>query len=115
MSLSHFIVSFFEPASPASARRSSRSTSGQSSALLATPPNSYNPELDILVSCLESKVPPNLCLLSTAHTTALHATFPSDMDEPDPKSQKEIDLLPPDKAKCFNDATLTEFLGMKAK
>jgi hypothetical protein len=108
-------VSFFEPASSGPAKRSSRSTPGPSSALLATPPNSYNPELDILMSCLESKVPPSLCLLSTARTTALHATFPSDMDEPDPKSQKEIDLLPPDKAQRFNDATLNEFLGMKAK
>jgi hypothetical protein len=108
-------VSFFEPASSGPATRSSRSNPGPSSALLATPPNSYNPELDILMSCLESKVPPSLCLLSTARTTALHATFPSDLDGPDPKSQKEIDLLPPDKAKRFNDATLNEFLGMKAK
>ena len=108
-------ISFFQPASSRPASRSSRSTHGPSSALLTTMPTRHNPELDILMSCLESGVPSSTCLLSTARTTALHATFPSDFDEPDPKSQKEINLLPPNKAKRFNDATLTEFLGMKAK
>ncbi len=78
-------------------------------------PNEYNPELDILLSCLESKVSPDLCLLSSARFTALHQAYPSDLEGRDPKSQKEIDNLPPAEAKRFNDATLNEFNGMKKK
>jgi hypothetical protein len=105
--------------------RSSRNTTSQSSNPTLSPttvlsalmqsPDEYNPELDILLSCLESKVPPDLCLLSSARTTALHQAFPVDLEGRDPRSQKEIDNLPPDEAKRFNDATLTEFNGMKKK
>jgi hypothetical protein len=53
--------------------------------------------------------------MSTPGTTALHTTFCGEFDQPDPKSQKEIDKLPPEHQKRYNDATMTEFLGMKAK
>ncbi len=97
-----------QPANPVS------SPSTVLSAILQSP-DVYNPELDILLSCLESKVPADLCLLSTRRTTALHAAFPIDLEGRDPKSQKEIDNMNPAEAKRFNDATLTEFNGMKKK
>jgi transposase InsO family protein len=124
------LASFFQvPDSqrPGYNTRRNRNTASQSSnptlsptkvlsALMQSPDvNEYNPELDILLSCLESKIPPGLCLLSSARSTALHQTFPVDLEGRDPKSQKEIDNLPPDEAKRFNDATLTEFNGMKKK
>ena len=40
---------------------------------------------------------------------------PIGLDEKDPKSQKEIDRMPPAKAKRFNMATQKEFQGMKSK
>ncbi len=82
---------------------------------MATSPEKYNDELDTLLSCLESKIPPDLCLMSTPRTSALHATFPGDIDGRDPKSQREIDQLPPEEAKRYNDATRAEFNGMKKK
>ena len=58
---------------------------------------------------------PNLCRFSKSHqlfkdlkdaapgpmpwTSALHAAFPGDIDGQDPKSQREIDQLPPEEAK----------------
>jgi hypothetical protein len=108
-------ASFLKTVTPSTTGRATRSISGLPSTLFATSPERINPKLDIFMSCLESQVPPNLCILSTPRTTALHATFPGDLDGLDPKSQKEIDLLPLDEAKRFNDATLQEFLGMKAK
>jgi hypothetical protein len=39
-----------------------------SSLLLTMIPEEYNAELDTLLSCLESKIPPDLCLLSTPRT-----------------------------------------------
>jgi hypothetical protein len=38
-----------------------------------------------------------------------------DLNVPDPKSQREIDRMSPEKAKRFNDATLNEVKGMKNK
>ncbi len=121
-------VSFFQVPDPPQNgpnRRSSRNISLQSSNPALSPttvlstliqsPDKYNPELDILLSCLESKVSPDRCLLSSARTTALHQVFPDGLKGRDPKSQKEIDSLPPAEAKRFNDATLTEFNGMKKK
>jgi hypothetical protein len=109
-------VSFFQTPPPVDGpnRRSSRNTS-TAPALLAASPETYNPALDTLMSSIESRVPPDLCLMSTPSTTALHATFSGELDGPDPKSQKEINNLPPEQAKRYNDATMTEFLGMKAK
>jgi hypothetical protein len=108
---------------PGPNRRSSRKVPLSSTAVPATKilsalmpsPDGYNPELDTLLSCLESKVPPDLCLLSSSRTTALHEAFPADLDRRDPKSQKEIDALSPAEAERYNDATITEFLGMKNK
>jgi transposase InsO family protein len=118
-------ISFFQvPATTLSPnRRSSRNVPQSSTEVPATKvlsafmpsPDGYNPELDTLLSCLESKVPPDLCLLSSKRTTALHEAFPADLDGRDPKSQKEIDALSPTEAKRYNDATITEFLGMKKK
>ncbi len=44
--------------------------------------------------------------------TALAAEI--DLTVPDPKSQREIDRLSPQKHKLFNDATLNEVKGMKS-
>jgi hypothetical protein len=119
-------ISFFQvpETQPGSARRSARIAT-QTSAMNIAPskvlsalmkaPDEYNAELDTLLSCLESKAPPDLCLLSTPRTSALHATFPGDLNGRDPKSQREIDQLPPEEAKRYNDATLAEFNGMKKK
>jgi hypothetical protein len=97
-------------------RRSSRIAHNvPAPALIATSPEVYDPALDILMSSLESRISPDLCLMSTPGTTALHTTFCGEFDQPDPKSQKEIDKLPPEHQKRYNDATMTEFLGMKAK
>jgi hypothetical protein len=119
-------TSFFQvlPTAQGPERRSSR-IQAQSTIKPTTPatilsiltmiPEKYNDELDNLLSCLESKVPPALCLMSTPRTSALHATFSGEIDGRDPKSQKEIDLLPPEEAKRYNDATIAEFNGMKKK
>ncbi len=96
-------------------RRSSRvAHNAPAPALLASSPETYDPAIDILMSSLESRIPPDLCLMSTPSTTALHTTFSGEFDEPDPKSQKKIDQLPPEHQQRYNDATMTEFLGMKA-
>ncbi len=50
--------------------------------------------------------------MSIPRTSALHAAF---FDGQDPKSQREIDQLPPEEAKRYNDATRAEFNGMKKK
>jgi hypothetical protein len=118
-------VSFFQvPAiTPGPNRRSSRNLPLSSTDVPATKvlsalmpsPDGYNPELDTLLYGLESKVPPDLCLISSQRTTALHEAFPADLDGRDPKSQKKIDALSPTEAKRYNDATITEFIGMKKK
>jgi hypothetical protein len=41
--------------------------------------------------------------------------LPGDFDGQDPKSQREIDQLPPQEAKRYNDATRAEFNEMKKK
>jgi hypothetical protein len=83
-------------------------------ALSAQSSASYNPELDILLSSLESCAPSDLCLLSSPRASALHTAFESVFyDDFDPKSQKDIDRLPPAQAQRYNDASLTEFNGMK--
>jgi hypothetical protein len=85
-------------------------------ALLAQSSDPYNPELDILLSSLESGVPSDLCLLSSPRSSALHSAFDSVFyDGPDPKSQKDIDRLSPTHAKRYNDASIAEFNGMKNK
>ncbi len=76
-------------------------------ALLAqtSPPSSR--ELDVLLSCMESRVSPDLCVLTTQRSTDLHYAFASVFyDGPDPKSQKEIDRMPPVHAKRYNDASI---------
>jgi hypothetical protein len=116
-------VSFFQapPTVQGEYRRNARNIPLQASApanvmsALMQTPEEYNPELDILMSCLESKIPADLCLLSTQRTSALHENFSGNIDGHDPKSQKEIDLLPPEEAKRYNDTTLAEFNGMKKK
>jgi hypothetical protein len=119
-------TSFFQavPTAQGSERRSSRiqaqsitkpTTPATILSILTTSPEKYNDELDNLLSCLESKVPPDLCLMSTPRTSALHATFSGEIDGRDPKSQKEIHQLPPEEAKRYNDATIAEFNGMKKK
>jgi hypothetical protein len=58
---------------------------------MATSLEEYNDELrvvDTLLSCLESKIPPDLCLMSNPRTSALHATFSGEIDGLDPKSQR---------------------------
>ncbi len=85
-------------------------------ALLAQSSDPYNPELDILLSSLESGVPSELCLLTSSRASALHTAFESVFyDGPDPKSQKDIDRLPPAQAKRYNDDSIQEFNGMKQK
>ena len=119
-------VSFFQvpPAIQGPERRSTRintqatikpTTPATVLPAMATSPEKYNDELDTLLSCLESKIPPDLCLMSSPRTSALHATFQGDIDGRDPKSQREIDRLPPEEAKRYNDATRAEFNGMKKK
>jgi hypothetical protein len=76
----------------------------------------HSPELQVLLSCLESNVFPDVCLLTSARTTELHSAFGSVFfDGPDPKSQRDIDLLSPQNAQRYNDATIAEFNGMKKK
>jgi hypothetical protein len=83
---------------------------------LAQSSDPYNPELDILLSSLESGVPSELCLLTSPRASDLHTAFESVFyDGPDPKSQKDIDRLPPAQAKRYNDASIQEFNGMKRK
>ncbi len=84
-------ASFFQLPPPLDGpnRRSSRITN-TAPALLAASPETYDPALDILMSSIESRIPPDLCRMSTPCTTTLHATFFGDLDGPDPKSQKEI-------------------------
>ncbi len=119
-------VSFFQvpPAIQGPERRSARinaqanikpTTPATILPAMATSPDEYNNELDNLLSCLESQIPPDLCLMSTPRTSALHATFSGDIDGRDPKSQRELDQLPPEVAKRYNDATRVEFNGMKKK
>jgi hypothetical protein len=83
-------ASFFKIPPPVDGpnHRSSRTTN-TAPALLAASPKTYNPALDILMSGIESRSPPDVCLMSTPSTTALHATFSGDLDGPDPKSQKK--------------------------
>jgi hypothetical protein len=90
-------ASFFQLPPPVDGpdRRSSRiALSTPAPALLASSPETYDPALDILMSSIESRTPPDLCLMSTPSTTALHDTFCGEFNEPAPKSQKEIDKLP---------------------
>jgi hypothetical protein len=119
-------ISFFQvpETSTGSERRSARIATQSSTTNIAPAkvlsalmkaPDEYNAELDTLLSCLESKIPPDLCLLSTPRTSALHATFTGDLNGRDPKSQREIDRLPLEEAQRYNDATLAEFNGMKKK
>jgi hypothetical protein len=55
-------------------------------------------------------------VLTTQRSTDLHYAFASVFyDGPDPKSQKEIDRMPPIHAKRYNDASIAEFTGMKRK
>ncbi len=69
-------------------------------ALVAQTPKPISLELHVLLSCMESRVSPDLCLLSTPRTSALHSAFASVFyDGPDPKSQKEIDRMSPIHAK----------------
>jgi hypothetical protein len=73
--------------------------------LMAQPSAPYNPELDVLLSSLESGVPSDLCLLSSPRASALHTAFKSVFyDGPDTKSQKDIDRLPPAQAQQRNNA-----------
>jgi hypothetical protein len=85
-------------------------------ALLSAAPEAYNPELDILMSAIESGVTSQLCLLSSQRTSDLHSAHDNVYyNGPDPKSQKEIELLPPAQAQRYNDASIAEFHGMKRK
>jgi hypothetical protein len=85
-------------------------------ALSAQASPSSSRELDVLLSCMESRVSPDLCVLLTQRSTDLHYAFASVFyDGPDPKSQKEIDRMPPIHAKRYNDASIAEFTGMKRK
>ena len=85
-------------------------------ALLAQASDPYNPELDLLLSSLESGRPADLCLLSSYRTSELHSALEGVFyDGPDPKSQKDIDNMVPAQAKRYNDASIAEFNGMKKK
>jgi hypothetical protein len=76
----------------------------------------HSPELQVLLSCMESNVSPDVCLLTSARTSDLHSAFGTVFFYgPDPKSQRDIDQLSPQHAQRYNDATIAEFQGMKKK
>ena len=109
--------SFFQVIPPKrTAGKPSPTASSVLTALIAQATDPYNPELDILLASLESGHPSDLCLLSSYRTSELHSALDGIFyDGPDPKSQKEIDRMPMHQAQRYNDASISEFNGMKQK
>ena len=110
---------FFQAAQPTRSASQPELTSNPSDVLQALLAQTFPPqsrELEVLLSCMESRMTPDLCMLSTSRSTDLHFAFASVFyDGPDPKSQKEIDRMLPVHAQRYNEASIAEFTGMKRK
>jgi hypothetical protein len=70
--------------------------------------------LDQLMSCLEQNVKAESGKLNANEENEIHKNL-LDIGSPDPKSQAAINKMPELKRRRYNEATIKEFEGMKAK
>ena len=76
--------------------------------------NPKAPIYDQLMSCMEQNLKMESGILNDKEENEILKSL-QEIGSPDPKSQAAIDKMPPDKSKRYNDATMKEFEGMKAK
>ena len=76
--------------------------------------NPNAPIYDQLMSCMEQNLKMESGILNDKEENEILKSLQG-IGSPDPKSQAAIDEMPQEKCKRYNDATMKEFEGMKAK